>query len=210
MPDRKTYIMDTETLGRFDSSIILSIAVLKVPDDPGFDPFEAYGGFDGKDPATFIPQENWIYLKLERSEQKELGRTVCPETMEWWKGQKDREALEVLSNKGVLPCHEAWKSITKFLRSTGFTKDDVVFSRRLFESKLWEHFCKTLSGKYKDVFNPISYWQFLDPASICFLLGEDANNGITIADFPKFHKHHALYDVFLDMLRLHLLAGPED
>jgi hypothetical protein len=195
-----TFIFDTETLGRFDSSIILSLAIVKIPEND-FNPIQRYWEWN-PEKEEFIPEENWIYLKLERTEQAKLKRTICQETLDWWKTQKNPGALEVLSNKNVVPIAEAYKKVIQFLGRQKYTKNDIIFSRRLFESKLWENFCQSLSKKYNNIVNPILYWTYRDSATLCDFLGSDTNAGITANNFPKFVAHNALHDVFLDMMRI--------
>lgn len=66
-------VMDSETLGRWDDAIVLSVAVTIA---------------DLTKPYTFLQllEERTFFIKLNAKEQKDLGRQVDKGTMDWWKG----------------------------------------------------------------------------------------------------------------------------
>lgn len=200
------YIIDSETMDRYDTSVILSLAILKVPDDVS--PFALYDDFQTKN-DDFIDPENYFYCKIERKEQIEMGRTIGKATIEWWESQSET-AKDVLSNKDCLSVLDSWKGVIKFLKKTKFKTSDDIISRGMFESKLWEHFCEMLSKKYSQVFNPIQYYQYLDSRTMCKLLTCDGNAGIKENNYSKFSAHNALHDCFLDWLRLDKILGEND
>jgi hypothetical protein len=198
MSGMSEYIFDTETLDRFDSSVILSLAIVKIPED--FSSFDYDSWNPEEDP--FLPPESWIYFKVDRKDQIKLGRTIGKSTLKWWDDQSP-EAKEVLSSKNSIAPKEAWKKVVSFLVSSGFDRSDKIFSRRLFETKLWESFCRDFGSGI----NPIKYWQYLDTATFCSCFSSSDKAGISIADFPKFKEHVALHDCFLDLLRIKKIAS---
>lgn len=183
----KTFFMDMETLGLRDNSIILSIACLYVPDTYSFRGEES------------IPElrEMGIKVSLNREEQKEkFHRVVSESTMEWWMNQ-GVEARKELLTKNVSSCFHAYNTIRKYLEKNNFCPDDndVVWSRGLFDSRLWASFTEDIGEE-----NIIPHWAWRDTRTVCHVF---TGNGLAgIEDYKGIVKHEPLDDCILDYIRL--------
>lgn len=68
-----------------------------------------------------------FYTEPHKGEQGAKGRTIRPETMEWW-GEQSNEAQRVLLSDGI-PVHESLAGITHFFNrwNTGFYRVEGVW-----------------------------------------------------------------------------------
>lgn len=176
------FFMDMETLGIKENSVILSIAVLSVPDDYKFNG-------DLNNVRNF---GNVFYPNLK--EQRSLGRKVDKETVEWWSKQSN-EAKKVFSNKNMMSCSDIYKTIKNFFDKNNFTENDIIWSRGLFEQKLWADFCDTLQ-----VNNFIPYYSWRDTRTVCDIF--TGNSKANLDNYEGLVVHNALDDCILDYIRL--------
>jgi hypothetical protein len=198
--DSQVYIIDSETLDRYDSAIILSLAVIRI--DLDLDPFELYDDWGTKS-EDFCDPSNCLHVKIDRRAQVAMGRTCGQETVEWWSSQSE-SAKDVLSDNGCVQPIDAWNMVLRFLSKTKFKTADDVVSRGMFEAKLVEHFVQSLKRAGHDTSSPFQYFQWVDSRTICKIGTPhgDGNAGVKVEKFPKFVQHNALHDCFLDWLRL--------
>lgn len=176
-----------ETLGLKENSIILSIACLYVPNE-----YEFRG-------AESVPELRKMGVKVSpnRKEQKEKFNRVTEEgTQAWWMGQ-GAEARKELLTTNLSGCFHSYNTIRKYLEKNNFCPDDgdVVWSRGLFDSRLWVTFTEDIEEE-----NIIPYWAWRDTRTACHILSGNSNAGID--EFEGIIKHNPLDDCILDYIRL--------
>lgn len=113
----KHIVLDIETLGIFDNSVVLSIGGVV------FDPETEFEFLD-------LTEDNSFFVKLKAKDQKErLNRTVTPSTIEWWKSQND-EAKKVL-----LPSDKDVDAETAIDQLNEFVKEECEYDPK--NSVIW-------------------------------------------------------------------------
>ena len=141
-----------------------------------------------------------------------MGRTVCGESIHWWQ-QQGKEAQDVLSDKYCVSCIDAYTILKDFLIKNNFSKHDRIFSRRLFETKLLEHFIEDVQKHYpsKNVAKLFDFWQFLDTAT--FLYASTKNDFAGIYDnelkalISNLIPHNAMHDCVKDVIRIFMCSA---
>ena len=176
----RIFILDCESLGVADNSIVLSIGMTY------FD--------EGESPTFDDLLERGYYTKCERKEQKAAGRIAEADTLAWWEDQGS-EAREVLSNKDVLPFKRWSREFKEWLEDHECDDHSTIMSRGLID----ERFVNTcfLSFNKPRIFN---YWQFRDTRTALDLLCGTSEG--PRCDLDGFIKHNALHDAAADALRL--------
>jgi hypothetical protein len=190
-----TYFCDSETLGQYDNSIILSIAFLKEPENS--ENWNYKNIKNNKKEFFNEIKKNSLYIEIDKKEQAEAGRGVTKSTLEWWAKQGE-EAKKVLRQEKAVSMMTAYKKIFEYFAKHNISKKDVVFSRRCFENKLWQHFCE-VTLKQPTI---LEFYQWRDSSTLVWLLQDDFK-----FDFQKFPDlglvtHNALSDCIIDFIKM--------
>lgn len=141
-------MLDLETLDTSPTSVVLTFGAVK---------FSEYNDEDPSDASA-------IYLRLNIDEQTSLGRTINPDTLEWWGKQSAEAQAEAFAednrislenftsqlNKYIVGCDKIWAQGTTF---------DIVILENLYR----------MLGKPI----PWAYWQIRDSRTL-FDLGDDS------------------------------------
>lgn len=151
-------MIDLETLAVSPNATILTIGAVK---------FNPYGnGYND----TF-------YCRVNIDEQDAMGRTVDPNTLDWWSKQDPAIMDEAFNPDNRLPVAEAIDQLHKFIWGCkGFWSHGSVFDIVILED-IYKQLGKNV---------PWNFWDIKDTRTI-FDLGLDP-------DMPKNSKHDALQD----------------
>ena len=188
------FIIDFETLGTSDDSVLLSIGVLACPSEKTI---------SIKDLLT-----NGLYIKFNREQQFKAGRKVDPYTLEWWEKQGD-EAKNVLSSTNLTDIVKAQLKIRSFCFEHGFDKQNSrIWSRGMVDQRWWQSFCKTCQNYNPNINAFLGFWLWRDVRTAMELL-TGTTKGSIADDDPRFIKHNALSDCCMDFLRLQEALGNE-
>lgn len=183
----RLFILDMETLGIRDTSVVLSIGMTYIQPD---------------ERATYEDLiERGFYAKLDRKEQVNLGRTIEKSCVKWWAKQGDK-AKEVLSDKGVLPFRAWHQTLYRWAKMHNFfCNETVVMSRGLVDARWAESLGETF--KVPDDEQSVlkfPYYRSRDTRTALDVLC--GAKGPQIEEPVQFIKHHALHDAAMDGLRL--------
>ena len=181
------FIIDMETLGKSDNAVILSIGVLKCPEEPLYSITEL--------------AKNGMHIKLNRKQQLAVGRIVEKDTIEWWEKQGEA-AKEVLSSLSLVDIVPAFYQIKSFCYENGFNKNSShIWSRGLIDQRWWQSFVKSCQKYDPNISDFLDFWLWLDIRTLLTMLTGDGNGAISNDD-PRFIKHNALSDCIMDFLRI--------
>lgn len=175
------FIIDMETLGQEDRSVILSIGLFPIPEEEDYTLEELLA--------------RGVYFKIERESQIKLGRIAEQDTINWWKAQGEA-AREVLSSKDCWPFEIVHRHLMGALKQFGYdSKYSRIWSRGMIDQRWLQSLCKM----YK--LEEIPFWLWRDIRTILEFLTGSPYGTIKDSD-PRFIKHNALHDCVLDYLRL--------
>lgn len=181
------FIVDMETLGKADNSVILSIGVLACPEPPITDMIElVHRGY---------------YVKLNREQQIKAGRTADKETIEWWKNQSD-SARDVMASTNLKDIVQAQLEIRSYFFENGYSRNESrIWSRGMIDQRWWQSLCKTCQQLNPDItdFLPFYLWRDIRTALEILTGDPNCNNMVNTASMIK---HHALYDCAADYIKL--------
>ena len=193
----RDFIVDFETMGTMDNSVLLSIGVLACPDDYVTDITEL--------------RKNGIHIKFNREQQINLKRQVDAQTIEWWKRQ-GTSAKAVLSNDNLVRIESAYWTIRSFCFEHGYiVKQSKIWSRGLIDQRWWSSYvkdCQKIDNNITD-FLPFNMWR--DVRTLLDFLICDANGRQeAIPVNANIIKHNALDDCCLNFLYMQnaLFEGP--
>ncbi len=181
------YFIDMETLGTREDSIVMSIGTLFVPDGEEFSNLDTIKNKYGK-----------LYILDIEDEEDSYGRTMDVSTIKWWLNQNPDILREQLESKYSITMENAIDEILMDLHNNDFFTtriDNYIWSRGLFEAKLWESMTRDLERTQK-----IMYWRWRDTRTACDVVGNDPNGGIKAID--GIASHNPLDDCVLDYMRL--------
>ncbi len=103
MTTHTQFVIDLETLGWRDSSIITRIAITPFKFDEGIIPFD-------------VLLERTLYLSLDQKEQVEAGRTEDQNVIDWWDEQPEELRVESMyATKNDISVKEALDEMKRFL-----------------------------------------------------------------------------------------------
>ena len=192
----KSFIFDTETLGKSPDSVILDISCLVVDLD------------QVETPPKFMDLvkagKQW---KLNVKNQIINGRKTDPKVIEWWKG-KSVEAQQVLKQTGnEILLFDALTEFDLFLTKNGIDrKTSLGFCRGMsFDFPLLVH---SLAQKHNyDTFEyePCRFWNQRDIRSVISgLLLDDKRTTTPLRKgiLQGFVKHNSLHDIAKDALMI--------
>lgn len=181
------FIVDMETLGKADNSVILSIGVLACPEQPIPDIHELV--------------RHGYYAKLNREQQFKAGRTADKETLEWWNNQSD-SARDVLASTNLKDIVQAQLEIRSFFFENGYSKNESrIWSRGMIDQRWWQSLCKTCQSINPDVTDFLPFWLWRDVRTALEVLTGDPNCS-NMVDASLMIKHNALYDCAADYIKL--------
>jgi hypothetical protein len=160
----KHLMVDMETLAVTPDATILSIAAVH------FDP----NGSSYSDS---------LYFKVNLDDQHKLGRSIDPNTIEWWSKQNSIVMEEAFSENDRIPIGPALNRFHKFAWGC-----DAFWSHgATFDLVILENLCRQLNVNI-----PWQYWQLRDTRTL-FDLGFDPQ-------MPQNSKHDALQDAIRQVI----------
>lgn len=188
MTTDKFLIYDWETLSTKSNCIVLSLGVIVIDSNKIY-----------RDISDFIEGENALYLKFDIKEQKEAGRHISKDTLEWWKSQGDAaKHVLVPSQKDV-----SYKVISQKMKEL-FVKNDLnpksshAYSRGHFDYPILQDICEQLKTEC-----PIPFWNSRDIRTfIDVMIG--SNRGKIPNWKPKENivLHNSLHDCINDYFQM--------
>lgn len=181
------FIVDMETLGKADNSVILSIGVLACPEK------------ETKNIKALI--QNGYYVKLKRDQQIQAGRTADKDTVDWWKSQGE-SAKAVFATTDLKDIVQAQLEIRAFMFEHGYSRQESrIWSRGMIDQRWWQSLCKTCQSINSDITDFMPFWIWRDIRTALEILTGDPNCD-SLVDESAVIKHNALYDCVLDYLKL--------
>lgn len=192
-------IIDCETLGTNDDSVVLDCAVV------------AYDVLKDKDTplAEFLPRAR--RFKLDVKEQLAAGRVTDPDTIAWWTKQDRAAQLAVQPAPGDLSRQEFYDQFMEYTKEVGFyNTDGTVWQRGTLDSQWLDTIWASLGIKQ---FNrPFMWWKVRDLRTAVDLSGASSKLNGYADDFwptlsrtwPDFQKHNSVHDTVSEILSLRL------
>lgn len=179
--------LDTETLGRWDDAIVLSIG--------------ATGG-DVTKPVSFEELvDNGFFMKLDAKEQKRLGRATCQTTLDWWRKQSaEITKMSMLPSANDESVMDIRGKLLAFFEKYGDPKDLFMADRNLFDFRKLQHIIEINCNQVE----PWDYHNLGDFSSMFKAWGAGRYGGINANDIaPRFgfQYHNPVHDAALDWLR---------
>lgn len=183
-------MFDTETLGKRENAVILSIACV---------PFtlEDHNYF-----ASFLSKG--IMIKFDVEEQiKSFHRSISISTVEWWKQQsKEARNANLKPSPNDMTVVEGLTKLSKFIGESGYNyKKSYVWARgTYFDFPKLEHF-------YEDCTNltlPFNAWKIRDTRTyIDILTGtDDGKYELKLGKIDNFVAHNCLHDAAMEVAKL--------
>ncbi len=193
--------IDLETLGKWDSSIILSLGMTVVPNE-----FVITGDIDN-DFTNLL--SNSVEFKLGVMTQKRDGRTTDTSVLDWWKEQaaNNPAAAAILKpSEQDIDYMNIFHEIDCWLYTNFKTKlkDYKIFDRNSFDVSKLQHLWEVTLNKGSNV-----PWSYKEVFEVVTLLRICSKNGDRYGDInpyefshPDFVYHSAKCDAALDALRI--------
>lgn len=169
-------MIDIETLGLSPSTVVLTVGMVK------FDPSSLDEPFDK------------VHIKIDPKEQKEAGRAINRNTLEWWSKQDPKVRDAAFSPEGQTSVKKALEQIQEYFK--------VLDSRdhnqgHIYISEVWGQgygFDLTILNNLFEQFDMESPWKFYherDSRTLFSLLPEDPR-----PKEGKLELHNALSDAY--------------
>ena len=186
----KSLIIDLETLGIAQKSVILQITAAIVDSD--------------------LSSTETFNAKLDAKAQALTGRTIEKSTLSWWESQNEeakRRAFYPNKELDLLPI-DALDAFIEFLKQNKFNAEKCFVWQRGDKDSLW------LTDLFMDngwIFDkiPFKWWKVRDIRTCVDVLGQSSrlngypdNSEDLIAQIPGYAKHDAISDVNLEVLIL--------
>lgn len=184
-------IYDFETLGQIpEKSVVLSMGILSYNED-------RFLQDEGYTYEELLGDTNYIKFNVEE-QVKHFGRTIDPNTLEWWKSQGETAKHVLKPSTDDVSISELKDWIETLYDVKSFKK---VFTRgNTFDPM----FLRSLTKD--DVFN---WWSIRDTRSYIdgMLIGNDEldNKFIPEGLSEKFVHHDARHDIVIDVMRMQTL-----
>ena len=185
------YFMDMETLGTRDDAIILTIGTLMVPDD-----------YTNDNPAEVYSEFGKLYHLNPLEEEKLYNRSIDFSTVHWWVTKNSEVFKEQINYETSWKMSRVIDEILSKLNRSGFFEKgtkNIMWSRGLFEVKLWDSVIRNL--RYKE---SLMFWHWRDSRTACDVLCGDPNGNIK--ELSGLNKHDPVSDCVLDYFRLKKLG----
>lgn len=196
----KNAVIDLETLGIADRSIILQITIaVCTVDDPM---------------SRLLSDDNILDLKIAVEPQKTAGRIIDPDTVAWWNRQD-----KALRNRIILPSQrdihprEVYGKIKSFLEAKGYDREnDFVWQRGSKDIDWLTSFLEDFGTKFQDI--PFSWSKVRDIRTAVDVLGASSRldgrpDGLTKMiqeNIKDYIQHDAKCDVKENILVLQNLG----
>lgn len=190
--------MDTETLGRYDDAVVLSVAatIADLTKSYTFDELVA---------------DRTFFIKLNVKEQAEAGRKVEKGTLEWWKdtskwNSPTEEARKVslypAKDGSEISMYKLAETIMMACHRMGVTPKSIDWcDRNLFDLKKVQHMIEITCNQYGA--EPWDYHNIFDIVSWLKGVGQmDRYAGVNPKDIPTMVYHDPRHDAALDWLRI--------
>lgn len=186
----KRCILDWETLGVRQDSIVLSVGVLV---------------YDEEETHTWESlKDKGLYIKFNIEEQKKMGRIVQKSTIDWWKNQakNNKEALKVLKPdaRHDTSLKELPKLLNRYFEQEGYNGyKNKLYTRGQFDYLI-------LQSIYEDNLKeklPIPFWNVRDIRTLIDTLTFGERGKVPGFEVhPETVLHHALDDCKNDLLQI--------
>ncbi len=180
-------MFDIETLGVASNSVVLSAAMIK---------------FEADDTRTFHELvESACFVKFNIEEQKEMGRNVSHETLDWWEKQSDiaKQTSLYPSSQDMLVT-DGIEKFCKYISDNG-GNEQIFWTRGSLDQIVFDSLCRS-SGM-----NTVTHYnKWRDVRTAVDFLGSNPINGYCkIKNFnPDLYviKHVPQHDCALDIMML--------
>lgn len=181
--------LDIETLGTSEQSVVLSIAITH---------------FDITEKASYQKLlDNTCFVKFDVKEQKEKGRLIDHDTVEWWKKQADLvKKKSLLPSKDDVSVVDGIKILKDFIKSYD-EEETYVFIRGNLDNFVVDNLCKLYNLPVL-----FGYWCYLDFRT-AILMTKESSNKSGYCDFEGqenelhlIYKHNPVDDCIFDILML--------
>jgi hypothetical protein len=160
-------MIDLETLGTSTDAVVLTIGGVKF------------------DPNTMSPTYDEFYYRIEVDEQLNNGRSVDPDTLDWWAKQDPTVMEEALGDGNRTPVDTVLDALRKWMAGV-----DCLWAHGVaFDVVLME----TLYKDY-DKPHPWPFWKVKDSRTLFGILPKDPRKTKT------FEAHNALEDAKIQAL----------
>ena len=177
-----SFIFDIETLGLESTTVILSAAITHLEND------REYTYQELLDSTKFI--------KFNKKEQIEAGRTITRSTIDWWKEQEEHcKKISYYPNDIDISVIEGLSILREI-----YKKGETIWSRGSLDQIAIDSLARTFK---QEVIAP--YWVYRDIRTAIDILKTSSKNGYCdIPDFDKtlVIKHDPIHDCSYDALQL--------
>lgn len=183
----KCYGFDVETLGTGPNAVVVSAAFLV---------------FDFNERKTFDEYVNdALYIKFNIKEQKEKGREICPDTLEWWKKQDPVVRAELMPSAKDVSIEEGVRQILEYLAARGVHSGVDKHVHRFCRGQdfdipilnsLFKMVGKTLPGAF---WNSKDIRTFISAATLDFTMTTIYKDDREYKTIPGFRIHDARHDI---------------
>lgn len=186
------FIFDIESLATESTSVVLSAALLYVPESLLSDPILAYQEL----------LDNCCFVKFNSAEQKANGRLVAPDTLAWWRKQgivQQRKSLFPSSND--LSIEDGFQILKKYWESFPNYKNLPIWTRGGLDQMCIESLWKSAN-----LIPFIDYNCYRDIRTAISIFYTDTEKGgyVEIPGFDTMivNKHDPCHDCAYDALML--------
>lgn len=185
--------IDLETLGKWDTSVLLSLGITVIMDKEL-----------GKNITFSHLMTQSKEFKLDIVDQKARGRTVDTEVFDWWRKQGESAKRVLLPQPDDIKVDVLFQSVEAWLEGYGLTWKTVrIFDRNFFDMPKLQHLNEVTLGNgsrppwdYKDKWGIETFLKYnSDEQSRYGHIDPEAFTD------PEFIYHNAACDAALDALR---------
>lgn len=177
-------MMDLETLSVRPNAVILIIGAIK------FNRRETWSeNIDEK----CLNKLDSFYVRIKLDSCKNIGMHIDPATQKWWDEQDPDIKYEALENPDRVTLKTALKEFKQWFGTNSYTK--IWGNGSSFD-------CTILGEAYKlcGMTAPWKFWMERDLRTIMDL------GNVKAGDLPQYKKHHALWDVYRQIIGLQLAS----
>lgn len=189
-------VIDTETLGTFDNSIILSVGIVVA------DLSERYRI------SELCTHPHAFFMKLDAKEQiQKYNRVFDSGTTDWWKTVPSEEAKKLSftpssEDKSIL---ELSPAVFKYFKEINVNPKRILwYDRNAFDLSKLEHFYKVSTNRSKDIF-----WHYINRREVVsYLEGLGCDNRYGDIKPDKIPSelvyHNPVHDSVVDFIRIQI------
>jgi hypothetical protein len=179
---------DIETCGVESCAVILSVGCVKFDLDLKEREPDPNNAFQSLLNSSF-------FVALDVREQRAKGRTIEPDTMDWWKQQAEIPRKKSLNVPTRTPVLDGLNGIAEYCKG-----ETVIWQRGTLDQVLYDSLCKQYG------ISPIvNFNQWMDFRTAIYLLKDTARNGYCkVPGFDTYQvvKHDPVHDAALDVIQL--------